>query len=63
MLQELVARVVDLGESRVRFQSSLARDLLRKVLAGVEEFEDAADGVDIFIRKVDVARLDGRRGG
>ena len=49
VLEQLVARVVDLGHGRVGLERALAGDLAREVLARVEELEEAADGVDVFV--------------
>jgi len=63
MLEELDARVVDLGERRVHLECPLAGDLFGEVLAGIEELEEAADGVDVFVTEVDLTRLDEGRVG
>jgi hypothetical protein len=63
VLEELVARVVDLGDRGVVFQDALARELAREVLAGVEVFEEAAGGVEVFGGELDLARLRGQRSG
>jgi hypothetical protein len=60
VLEELVARVVDLGGRGVVFQDALARELAREVLARVEVFEEAAGGVEVLGEEFDLARLRGR---
>ena len=57
VLEELVARVIDGGGSRVVFEDALARELLGEVLARVEELEEAAYGVDVLVGEVYLAGL------
>lgn len=63
VLEELDARVVDLGERRVRLECPLAGAFLGEVLAGIEELEEAADGVDVLVTEVDLTGLDKGRTG
>lgn len=39
------------------FESSLAQQLAREVFACVEELEEAADGINVFVGELNVARL------
>lgn len=57
MFQELVARVVDLGQGRVRLELARVAELAREVLARVEELEEAAYRIDVFVRELDLAGL------
>lgn len=57
MLEELLAALIDLRDGRVGLENARAGDLLGEVLAGVEELEEAADGVDILFIELDLARL------
>jgi hypothetical protein len=49
VLEQLVARVVDFGQGRVGLEGALAGDLAREVLARVEELEEAAYRIDVFV--------------
>lgn len=57
MLKELDARIIDGRDAGVVFEGSLAQQLAREVFACVEELEEAADGINVFIGELDVARL------
>lgn len=59
VLEQLDARVVDGRDRGVVLERPLARDLAREVLARVEELEEAADGVQVLVGELDVARLSG----
>jgi hypothetical protein len=58
VLEELVARVVDGRRRRVVLEDALAGELLGEVLARVEEFEEAADGLDRLVCELDCAGLE-----
>lgn len=57
MLEQLVARVVDLGQGRVRLEFARVAELAGEVLARVEELEEAAYCVDVFVRELNLAWL------
>lgn len=57
VLEELVARVVDGGQAGVGLECALAGELPGEVFARVEVFEEAADGVVVFVGELDLARL------
>lgn len=57
MLQQLLTCLVYGGYGGVLLQQSLARQLLREVVARVEEFEEAADGVELVGWEVYLSRL------
>lgn len=57
VLEELVARHVDVGNRGVLLERALARHLLGEVIARVEELEEAADGVNVLAGKLDLAGL------
>lgn len=59
VLEELVARVVDLGQRGVRLQLARVGELAREVLARVEELEEAADGFGVIVGELDLAGLVG----
>jgi hypothetical protein len=60
VLEQLVARVVDLGQAGVGLEDALAGDLAGEVLAGVEVLEEAADGVDVVVEELNLAGLSTR---
>jgi hypothetical protein len=53
----LVARLVDEGCGGVALEIAGPGDLAREVVAGVQEFEEAAYGVEVFVYEVDSALL------
>lgn len=57
VLEELVAREVDLGDGGVLLERALARNLLGEVIACVQELEKAPHGVDVIVGKLDLAGL------
>lgn len=57
MLEELLAGLVDLGEGGIDLELALTGHLAGKVVAGVEVLEEAADRVDLFGGKLNLARL------
>lgn len=57
VLEELVAGVVDGRSGRVVLEDPLAGELSGEVFSRVEEFEEAAYGVDVFVREIDLAGL------
>lgn len=57
VLEQLIARLIDLGDSGVLLELTLAGNLLREVVAGVEELEEAADGVEPVLAQVNGAGL------
>jgi hypothetical protein len=57
MLEQLVASLVDGGDICVGFQVARAGDLTREVVARVEVFKEAANGVEIFVYEIDSALL------
>lgn len=57
VLEQLDAGVVDGGDRRIVFEASLAGQLAGEVFVCVEELEEAADGIDVFVGEVDLARL------
>jgi hypothetical protein len=57
MLQQLVACLVDFRDRGVGLEGSLARDLLGKVFPGIEELEEAADSIEVFVGKFDLSWL------
>lgn len=57
MLEQLNARVVDRWDGGIVFEASLARQLAGEIFLGIQEFEEAADGIDVFVWEVDLARL------
>lgn len=61
VLEQLVARLVDIGERRVRLELPGAGHLAREVVARVQEFEETSDGIDVAAGQVDMAGLDGER--
>lgn len=58
MFEQLDARVVDRWNGRIVFEASLARQLAWEVFLGIQEFEEAADGIDVFVWEVDLSRLE-----
>lgn len=72
MLEQLVARLVDIGRRGVVLEIPRPDNLAREVVPRVEELEEASDGVEIFVDEVDAPVLrgwvsggvmKGRRGG
>lgn len=59
VLEELVARVVDLGLRGVLLEDALPGELAREVLARIEVFEEAAGRIDVFALELDLPRLVG----
>lgn len=57
VFEQLDARVVDGWNSGIVFEASLARQLAREVFVSIQEFEEAADGIDVFVWEVDLSRL------
>lgn len=57
VLEQLVARHVHLGDRRVLLERPLAGNLAREVVARVQELEEAADRVEVFVGEFDLARL------
>lgn len=57
VFEELVARVVDLGDGGVGLELARVGELAREVFACVEEFEEAAYCVDVFVGELDLAGL------
>jgi hypothetical protein len=57
VLEELVARHVDIGNRGMLLEGALARYLLGEVVACVEELEEAPDGVNVLAGKLDLAGL------
>ena len=57
VLEELLARHVDVGDRGVLLQRSLAGHFLGEIVAGVEEFEEAANGLEVFVGKLDLTGL------
>lgn len=57
MLQKLVTGLVDFGGGWVSFKVSGASDLAWEVVASVEEFEEASNGIEVFIDEVNSAFL------
>lgn len=57
VLEELVAGLVDEGRGGVALEVAGAGDLAGEVVACVEELEEAADGVEVFVYEVDSALL------
>ena len=57
VLEELVARLVDGGRAGVALELARAGHLAREVVARVEEFEEAAYGVEVLVYEVDTALL------
>ena len=49
VLQELVSILVNGGHGRIAVEIAGAGQLAREVVACVEEFEEAADGVEVFV--------------
>lgn len=49
VFEELVARLVDEGSRGVALEITTAGDLAWEVVACVEEFEEAAYGVEVFV--------------
>lgn len=58
VLEQLNARVVDSRDRGIVFEVSLARQLAGEVFLGIQEFEETADGIDVFVWEVDLARLE-----
>lgn len=52
VLEELGAGVVEGGDGGVGFEGALAGQLAGEVLAGVEVFEEAGDGVDVVFEEL-----------
>jgi hypothetical protein len=57
VLEQLLARHVDIGDRRVLLERPVAGDLPREVVACVEELEEAADGVDVLTGELNLAGL------
>ena len=57
MLKELVSSFIHLRDAVVGLQLALAGDLLGEVVAGVEKFEEAANGIDIVASEFNLTRL------
>ena len=57
MPQQVLARVVDVGEAGVCFEDALAGDFAGKVFACVEEFEEAADSIVVLVWELDLSLL------
>jgi len=57
MFEELVTGFVDEGYGRVALEISCASYLFGEIVAGVEEFEEAAYGVEVFVYEVDSSLL------
>lgn len=57
VLEELVARHVDVGDRGVLLERALAGHLLGEVVARVEELEEAADGLNVLAGELDLAGL------
>jgi len=57
VLQELVASFVDGWGGGVMLEVARAGDLAWEVVAGVEEFEEAAYGVQVFVNEVNATFL------
>ena len=53
VLEELVACLVNAGDGRVDFELAAAGQPAWEVVACVEEFEEAADGLDVLVYQVD----------
>lgn len=58
MFEQLDARIVDCWNGGIVFEASLARQLAGEVFVGIQELEEAADGIDIFVWEVDLSRLE-----
>jgi hypothetical protein len=57
VLEELVACLIDVGRVRVLLEISCAGKFAREVVACVQEFEEASNGVEVFVNKVNSALL------
>lgn len=57
VLEELIACFIDGGRVGVALQIAGVGELAREVVACVEEFEEAAHGVQVFVYEVDAAIL------
>jgi hypothetical protein len=57
MLEQLVARHVDIGDGRVLLERALAGHLLGEIVARVEELQEAANGVDVLVGEFNLASL------
>ena len=57
VLEQLVAHVIDTRGSRIGLEVARAGYLLGEVFARVQEFEEAADSLNVLIRKLDLTGL------
>lgn len=57
VLEQLLARQVDLGDRRVLLERALAGNLFGEVVACIQKLEEAAHGVDVVVRELDLAGL------
>lgn len=57
VLEELLAALVHFRDGGVGFEDARAGYFFGEVFAGVEELEEAADGVDVFFVQLDLAWL------
>ena len=57
VLEELLARLVHGRQGGIGLERALSRQLLRKVVAGVQVLEEASDGVVFLARELDLPRL------
>jgi hypothetical protein len=57
VFEELVARVVDLGDGRVGLELARVGELAGEVFACVEKLEKAAYCVGVFVRELDLPGL------
>lgn len=53
MFEQLDARVVDRWDGGIVLETSLAGQLAGEIFLGIQEFEEAADGIDVFVWEVD----------
>lgn len=57
MLQKLVTCHIDIRHRWILLERSLAGNLLGEIVTGVEELEEATDGVEILAGQLDLAGL------
>jgi len=58
VLEELLARLVDGRQRGVLLQLPLARQFLGEVVTRIQVLQEAADGIELFGRKINLSRLE-----